>query len=580
MPAARHLAGVAAALLALAAAASAQTTNLRIVAANTTSGNGQGYEDPGIRIFQALDADVVLIQEFNVGGSNNDAAVEAFVDSTFGTGFQWYREAGAQIPNGVISRYPIIASGEWDDTQVSNRDFAWARIDIPGDIDLWVVSVHFLTSGSGVRNTEAQLIVNTYLPTLGLPQNAYLAIGGDFNTDSRTESCISTLSARVVTSSPFPVGEDGSGNTNAGRSKPYDWMLANPNLDSREVTTTYGSFSYPNGLVFDTRDYSQAELNAAFSPALTGDSGATNMQHMAVLRTFAIPGGTGGGDDYSVSPTSVAFGTVNAMSGPFTNSTVTVTPANPVTLTGATFSGASASEFSLATPTLPAAIGSAQALAFRWTPVANDGATRNVTATITTNGSPASFNVSLSGTTQSSQGGPGGTPIDIGGYVVEQINSTRTYTIPANTMIQPGQVLVIGRDVNRAGFETAWSRTLAPDVLYLDSGDASIAINGDERFRLLNPSAQNVDPPTSGHVPAAGISTTNGYRRDTTAGTTFTAYPISTLGNATPGLYTGTRNNTGRVVITEFADAAEFANEFVELFYDAPPPTASGWILR
>jgi len=41
---------------------------LRLVAANTTSGTQQSY-DPGhgIRIFQGLKPDVVMIQEFNYG---------------------------------------------------------------------------------------------------------------------------------------------------------------------------------------------------------------------------------------------------------------------------------------------------------------------------------------------------------------------------------------------------------------------------------------------------------------------------------------------------------------------------------
>ena len=49
---------------------SANGEKLVIVSANTTSGNFQQYEAPGNRIFQALDADIVGIQEFNVPGDN------------------------------------------------------------------------------------------------------------------------------------------------------------------------------------------------------------------------------------------------------------------------------------------------------------------------------------------------------------------------------------------------------------------------------------------------------------------------------------------------------------------------------
>ena len=87
---------------------------IRIVAANLTSGNGQDY-DPGhgARILRGLQPDVVLLQEFNY--LNNTAAdFRAWVDATFGTTFSYMREAGGdQIPNGVVSRYPIISSGEW-----------------------------------------------------------------------------------------------------------------------------------------------------------------------------------------------------------------------------------------------------------------------------------------------------------------------------------------------------------------------------------------------------------------------------------------------------------------------------------
>src|SRR5437868_3262504 len=115
---------------------SALNVPVRLMAANITSGNLQSY-DPGegIRIFQGTRPDVVMIQEFNYG-DNSATAIRQFVNTAFGTTFSYYREGGAQIPNGVISRYPIIASGEWDDTSVTNRDFAWARIDVPGPKDL------------------------------------------------------------------------------------------------------------------------------------------------------------------------------------------------------------------------------------------------------------------------------------------------------------------------------------------------------------------------------------------------------------------------------------------------------------
>lgn len=257
------------------------------MAANITSGNYQSY-DPGegTRIFQGLDPDLVMIQEFNYG-DNSSTAIRNWVTSTFGSSFSYYREAGADIPNGVISRYPIIASGEWDDPYVSNRDFAWARIDIPGSKDLWAISLHLLTSSSTSRNNEAvslKSFINTYVPA-----GDYLAIAGDLNTASRTETAITTLSSVVVTAAPYPVDNLGNSNTNSSRSKPYDWVLVDTDLEAVEVPVAIGSYQFQNGLVFDSRVYTPL---ADVAPVLYGDSGATNMQHMAVVRDFSIPGTT------------------------------------------------------------------------------------------------------------------------------------------------------------------------------------------------------------------------------------------------------------------------------------------------
>ncbi|KFA91624.1 lamin tail domain-containing protein [Archangium violaceum] len=265
----------------------AASVRLRVMAANISSGNYQSY-DPGhgTRIFQGTRPDVVAIQEFNYG-DNSATAIRSFVNTAFGTGFYYYRETGAQIPNGIISRYPIIASGEWTDTQVSNRDFAWARIDVPGPKDLWVVSVHLLTSGSGVRNTEATNLVN-YIKA-NVPTSDYLVIAGDLNTDSRSESCFSTFSQVVSTASPYPVDRNGNGNTNASRGKPYDHVLVDADLRAYQTATVIGSSSFAAGTVIDTRVYSPL---SEISPALSGDSGATNMQHMAVIKDFLIPDST------------------------------------------------------------------------------------------------------------------------------------------------------------------------------------------------------------------------------------------------------------------------------------------------
>lgn len=261
---------------------------LRVVSGNLTSGNFQSYDlGHGARIFQGLDADVVLIQEFNFGGGS-DAAIRSFVDTTFGASFSFFRENGGSgaIPNGVISRFPIIEAGEEDDPQVSNRDFVWARIDLPNTSrDLWAISLHLLTSGAE-RPAEAAALV-AFIQAF-IPPSDYLVLGGDLNSNSRTETAIITLGQVVLTGAPHPADQGGNTNTNAAREKPFDWVLADADLDPLKTATIIGPFTFANGLVFDSRLFTQGDLDAFFSPVLVLDSNAPSMQHMAVVRDFVI----------------------------------------------------------------------------------------------------------------------------------------------------------------------------------------------------------------------------------------------------------------------------------------------------
>ena len=255
---------------------------IRIMAANLTSGTAQSYTPGhGARIIKAFQPDIVLIQELNYG-SNSPSDIAGFVKSTLGAGYHYYREGG-QIPNGVISRWPILASGEWNDPEVSNRDFAWARIDIPGPKDLWAVSVHFLSSQASKRSREAKALIAAI--EQHVPAGSLLVLGGDFNTKSRTEGCIVALRQRFTIQTPYPVDQQGNGNTNANRNSPYDWVITSPSLHALEVPLKVKSQTFTNGLVFDSREYTPL---SDVPPVNFGDSDATQMQHMAVLRQFRI----------------------------------------------------------------------------------------------------------------------------------------------------------------------------------------------------------------------------------------------------------------------------------------------------
>lgn len=260
---------------------------LRAMASNLTSGSGQSY-DPGHgqRMLQAMGPDIAMMQEFNVG-TNSDVDVGAFIAVTFDggvdAGYAWYRGIGGQIPNGVVSRWPIVDAGDWVDPLVGNRAFTWVQVDLPGPRDLWVVSLHLLTSSASERSSEARAVVARLVANI--PADAFLLVGGDFNTGTRTEQALTEFSTRLRTAGPWPVDQQANGNTSSTRSKPYDWVLASPCLDGLAIPVEVGSAAFPAGLVFDTRVYTPL---SDVPPAQFGDSAAASMQHMGVVRDFWI----------------------------------------------------------------------------------------------------------------------------------------------------------------------------------------------------------------------------------------------------------------------------------------------------
>ena len=235
------------------------------------------------RIFKGLRPDVVAIQEWLV----TNASRRAYVDAVFGTNFDFYVESysGADIPNGIISRWPIVASGEWADTQVSYRDFAWATIDLPGTQDLHVVSVHLqsgsTTANEATRKKEAAILTNQ-IRRANWPASDFIVVAGDFNVPSRSDDSLLTLS-NVVSDARQPADQAGDKDTNLTRGAPYDYVLPNPLLDARHATLTVGGLAFPEGLVFDSRIW-----NPPPAPIQTNDSAGTDMQHLAVMKKFIL----------------------------------------------------------------------------------------------------------------------------------------------------------------------------------------------------------------------------------------------------------------------------------------------------
>ena len=268
--------------------ASAQSNvNIRVMAANL-NGNSQKYEPFALRIFSALKPDVVAIQEFNYTSTNgvnvnNAAAFREMVDLGFGTNFYYFRENISGIPNGIISRYPFITTSNWVDPQVGNRGFAWAQIDLPGTNDLYIVSVHFLTSGD--RTAEA-VALKAQMQAV-FTNSPWIIVAGDFNAGSRTEGSITTFNG-YLTDAPIPVDNNGNSFTSMNRNSPHDFVLPSLALTNFETATVFPTLNYPNGLVFDSRVYtSGTQLADNFPSVQLADSGLA--QHMAVMKDFSIP---------------------------------------------------------------------------------------------------------------------------------------------------------------------------------------------------------------------------------------------------------------------------------------------------
>ena len=127
------------------------------------------------------------------------------------------------------------------------------------------------------------------------PDKYYYVVGGDFNGETAVSSSGFGKNNTFYINGPDPVDEEGDAETNRNRNKLYDFVLADHPLHEFQIPVVYYSSEdstktkiYENGLVFDTRVYSQSELNEYFSPAQLNDSGASSMQHMAVVKDFLI----------------------------------------------------------------------------------------------------------------------------------------------------------------------------------------------------------------------------------------------------------------------------------------------------
>ena len=268
------------------AIAKPKKTTIRIMAANTTSGEDQSYDEgEGIRIFKAMKPDIVLIQEFNY----NKNSIKSFISSTFGKEYVYSRGEG-KIPNGIISRYPIRESGAWKSNRVSDRQWEWAVIDIPGERDLLAVSVHLYTKDNEAEMEPLRKKIEQKIASD--KKEYYVILGGDFNQPDwePIQRNLGSLVEVGTKYSDWPSDQEGGVRTNATRHKQLDYVLCNPDLCALETPVVVGKRVYPKGHVVDSRVYKKFNELEFIAPVKANDSAAEDMQHMAVVRDFIVTG--------------------------------------------------------------------------------------------------------------------------------------------------------------------------------------------------------------------------------------------------------------------------------------------------
>ncbi|MBS1959170.1 MAG: endonuclease/exonuclease/phosphatase family protein [Bdellovibrionales bacterium] len=276
----------------------AETTHIRVMTSNLTTGNHQNYDNgEGIRIMKGLKADVILVQEFNYK-SDSEKDIKDMV-AQIGPEFSYYRESedSDKIPNGIISRFPILQSGEWADENNPDRDFAWAKLDVPGAKKLWAISVH-LKSSTGAANAARRMAQTKALKRYiadNIPESDYVVLGGDFNVVRRDDAIIKEF-ADVLYEDGTPTDSDGASVTNMSRKNNYDWILNDKDIAGYQVPVRFKTLvdeadielqnTYSKGLVFDSTNFPVLDR---VEPVQKEDSRANGMQHLTVVKDYEIP---------------------------------------------------------------------------------------------------------------------------------------------------------------------------------------------------------------------------------------------------------------------------------------------------
>jgi len=141
---------------------------------------------------------------------------------------------------------------------------------------------------------------------------------------------------------------------------------------------------------------------------------------------------------------------------------------------------------------------------------------------------------------------------------------TQTFSFPAGTSVQPGGVIVIGRNAEAGPFADHWG-ALPQGTLYFKGNNSMPVINGTYSYTLVDGSGNTVDGTTVVSSSAGSL-----HRNNTEAGNLahWTSTPQS---GATPGVTPSTIGFAdGAVFISEMSDAVGSGNynyEFIEITF-------------
>jgi len=162
-------------------------------------------------------------------------------------------------------------------------------------------------------------------------------------------------------------------------------------------------------------------------------------------------------------------------------------------------------------------------------------------------------------------GGTQGTDISGWHLIGNKTGTTtvKTFAFPAGTVVQPGGVVVVGRNADAVDFSYYWG-AMPKSTLYFKGNNSMPVINGTYTYRLVDTSGNDVDGPT--------VSANKGsLHRNSTDAANAAHWTALAETQASPGVAPSTTGFAdGSVFISEMSDASGTGNyvyEFIEITF-------------